>query len=170
MKEWLRRIKAAIGMGLTWAAGWMPIGVLFALSLSVVGLGPPGLAGFVGTSAVLFGVLGFCGGSIFSAVLRLAEGRRRFDELSLPRFALWGGVGGLLLGAMAGMVLFTGPGMQLADAVVAGVTTLLGAGSAAGTLALARRAEDEGLLEAGADVPQVGATEKERKKLLEDGG
>ena len=31
------------------------------------------------------------------AVLGLVEGRRRFDQMSLPRFAGWGAVGGLLL-------------------------------------------------------------------------
>ena len=44
---------------------------------------------------------GFLGGAVFSAVLRIAEGRRRFDELSLPRFGAWGAVTGLLLGVLA---------------------------------------------------------------------
>ncbi len=150
MKHWIRRIRGGMGIALTWAAGWMPIGALTALSLWVV-LKPDvafdnrvGLVRFIGTSAVIFGALGFVGGSIFSAVLRLAEGRRRFDELTLVRFATWGGVAGLLLGGVAAMTMFGGPGLQLIDdAIVAGVVTLLGAGSAAGSLAIARKAEDD---------------------------
>ncbi len=101
MKNWIRRIRGAIGMGLTWAAGWTPIGALTGLALWVIGLDPPGMIRFVLASATLFGALGFVGGCIFSAVLGLAERRRRFEELSLPRFAAWGGVAGLLLGGLA---------------------------------------------------------------------
>jgi hypothetical protein len=81
---------------------------------------------------------------IFSAVLRLGDGRRRFDELTLPRFALWGGVAGLLvpaiagvLGGLAGIMIFGGPGLQRGDLVVACMSSLLSAGSAAGSLAIA---------------------------------
>jgi hypothetical protein len=106
MKHWIRRIRGGIGIALTWAAGWMPIGALTALGLWVVfkpalAFNNPGLGRFVAMSAVIFGALGFVAGSIFSAVLRVAEGRRRFDELTLPRFAAWGGVAGLLLGGLA---------------------------------------------------------------------
>jgi hypothetical protein len=41
-----------------------------------------------------------------------------------------------------------------------------GAVSAAGSLALARRAEKRELLDAGADVPEVGRTEGEAQELL----
>jgi hypothetical protein len=170
MKDWLRRIKGAIGMGLTWAAGWMPVGALVALGLWVVGLDPPRLAAFVWMYAKLFGTLGFVGGSLFSAVVRLREGRRRFDELSLPRFAAWGAVGGLILGGLTVAAGFWGPGFQLIDAPIVGLATLLGAGSAAGTLAVARMAEDRELLEDGRGVDEVGLSEQERKQLLGGGG
>ena len=52
------------------------------------------------------------------------------------------------------------------DFVLAGVATLLGAGSAAGSLALARRADDRELLEHGADVADIGLTEQEKRELL----
>jgi hypothetical protein len=92
---------------------------------------------------MVFGALGFVCGSIFSVVLRLTEGRRRFDELTLPRFATWGGVAGLLLGGLAAMTTFAGPGLQpTSDAILTGVAALLGAGSAAGSLAIARQSED----------------------------
>jgi hypothetical protein len=49
---------------------------------------------------------------------------------------------------------------------VASVTALLGAGSAAGSLALARRADDRELLEHGADDADIGLTEEEKLELL----
>lgn len=163
MGEWIRRIRGTIGMGLTWAVGWMPIGALLALVLWVMGFDP---TGFVWMLTTIFGGLGFVGGSIFSGVLRLAEGRRRFDELSLPRFAAWGGVGGLLLGGLAGIALFGGPGLQWTDAVIAGVTTVLGAGSAVGTLALARSADDASRLGDGGGIGALGPSGNETERLL----
>jgi hypothetical protein len=43
---------------------------------------------------------GFLCGVIFFALLGIAEGRRRFDELSLARVGAWGAVSGLLVGAL----------------------------------------------------------------------
>ena len=156
MNEWLKRIRGIIGMGLTWAVGWIAIGAVLAMVLSVVGLDPPGL---FWTITEVFGSVGFLTGSMFSGVLLLAEGRRRFDELSLPRFVTWGALGGLLLGGLAGLTVFGGPW-------VAGATTLLGAGSAAVTLVIARRAEDEALLRAGADAAEAALADSEPKQLL----
>ncbi len=79
--------------------------------------------------------------------------------MSLPRFAAWGALGGLLLGVLAVFAGMLGPGLTLLDPIIAGVTTLLGAGSAAGSLALARRADDQELLEGGEDIAEVGLTE-----------
>ena len=148
-------------MGLTWAAGWAV--VAFILSL----------AGFFGTGtfsiyvvfAVLWGVVGLVGGSIFSMVLGIAERRRRFEEMSLPRFAAWGGVGGLLLAIP--WLFGAGPSPTLGEMLGTGVVmALLAAGSAAGSLALARRADDRELLDAGADVADIGLTEEEKRELL----
>jgi hypothetical protein len=91
MRKWLRHIRGAIGMGVTWAA-----------ALFVVGFVPRWVFGFNADLPfpILFGALGFIAGVIFSGLLVLTEGRRRFDELSLPRFAAWGATGGLLLSAL----------------------------------------------------------------------
>ena len=148
MKKWLTRIRGAVGMGLTWAAGWAPIGAVLGLVVGVVlGGVAPGVA--VALNAGVFATLGFAGGAIFSTVLRITEGRHRFDELSLPRFAAWGAVGGLLLGGLAITAGVWGPGLTLLDGIIAGAATVLGAGSAVGSLALARKADDQELLEAG---------------------
>ena len=38
MKTWLRRIRGAVGMGLTWAVGWALVGVLIGVSIEFLGL------------------------------------------------------------------------------------------------------------------------------------
>ena len=53
--------------------------------------------------------------------------------------------------------------------VLAPVFALAGAGSAAGVLALARRAEERELLDASADVAEVGLSEDETRELLGGG-
>ena len=103
MKKRLRRILAAVGMGVTWAAGWALVGVLIEIITQFV----PGWDGaLVDIWPAALALVGFLGGAVFSTVLRIAEGRSRFDELSLLRFGAWGAVGGLLLG-----VLFVLPGL-----------------------------------------------------------
>ena len=125
-------------MGLTWAAGWAPIGVFTGWGVALA-LGFP--LGTVGTNfALLFAVLGFVGGMLFSTVLRVAERGRRVDELSPRRFVGWGALGGLLLGALAVALEVLGSGPSLLGAVIVAAATALGAGSAAATLAIARAA------------------------------
>lgn len=134
-------------MGLTWATGWAPVGAVTGW-ITGLALGFP-LGGIAINYAVMFGVLGFVGGTIFSTVLRITEGRRTFDQLSLPRFTVWGALGGLVLGGLSVIIGLLGPGLGMLDAVMAGVATFLGAGSAAGTLAIARKADDRDPLEPG---------------------
>ena len=165
MKKWLQRTRGAIGIGLTWAVGWAPVGAVTGLITGVV-LGFP-LGGIAANYAEMFGVLGFIGGTMFSTVLRIAEGRRRFDQLSLPRFAVWGAVGGLSLGTLAVTLGVVGLGgiTPLTVAVVS-AAGLLGAGSATSSLALARKADDQELLAAGQEAGEVGLTEAESRELL----
>ena len=144
MKKWLQRIRGAIGMGLTWAAAWSGVGAILGLVQGV---------GSLGVGVVVYGIMGLVSGAAFSVVLGITEGRRRFDQMSLPRFAAWGAIPCFLLFA-----LFGGFGGGLLGGMVFGsVAALLGAGSAAGSLALARRAEDKELLRAGEEA--LGLTE-----------
>jgi len=132
MAKWLRRIRGAIGMGLAWAVAWFSAGMALFFVVGPDAADVPFPLGF--------GALGFLAGVTFSGVLGIVEGQRRFEELSLPRFALWGGVGGLLFSGLfvlaaslpADVFLILGP-----------VFTIAGAGSAAGSLALARKAVGE---------------------------
>ncbi len=161
MKKWLKRIRGVLGMGLTWAAAWGVVGSIYLSVLVVLGIPPvgTGLAQLVAISVVYAGA-GFLSGATFSTVLGIVGGRRRFDQMSLPRFAGWGAVGGLLMSVLF-LSVFGGltPGTLIPIAIIA----LLAAGSAAGSLALARRADDRELLDTGADV---GLTEEEKRELL----
>jgi len=128
MRKSLRRIRGAIGMGLTWGAAWF-----------VAGSVPRWVFG-VNTDAPLplvFGLFGLFAGVVFSAVLALTEGRRTFDQMSLPRFAGWGAMGGLLLSAVFAKVGSLGWGDLLALAPTLAVASAV---SASGSLAIARRA------------------------------
>jgi len=86
--------------------------------------------------------------------------RRRFDELSLPQFAGWGALGGLLLGGSVVALALARGNVEdpwPAAAVIIGVPTLGCALAATGSLVLARMAERGGRLgsranEAGAEI------------------
>ena len=162
LKKFLRRIRGAIGMGLTWAVGWTLVGMLGVVVIYTLF---PSLPDIFDVWIPVFAYPGFLAGVGFSVVLRVAEGRRRFDELSLPRFAAWGAVGGLLVGAFVAALLF-GKAPNAALAAFLGTSTLLGAVSASASLALARKEEDRELLDDSADVAEVGLTGAEEQELL----
>lgn len=178
MQPWLKRIRGAVGMGVTWAAGWAIVGLLIGLS-SLLFPALPWDAFFDVFDAPLpaLAVPGFVGGALFSVVLGIAGRHRRFDELSLPRFAAWGALGGLLLtvvpATMVALGLATvsseGMGLWPLTAVIGAPFTLLSAGSAAGSLALARRAEHRALLDADDHVAHIGLSEGEALERLGSG-
>jgi len=165
MKTWLRRIRGAVGMGLTWAVGWALTGVLIG-GLWSLGVPMEWFVEVFDAPLPALAVPGFFCGAAFSTVLGIAGRRRRFDELSLPRFTAWGAVGGLLLSLIP--LSAVGEGLGGATVAVAvGTLTLLSAGSAAGALMMARIAEDRDLLDASAEVGKVGLTNGEVRELLE---
>lgn len=149
MRRWLRRIRGAIGMGLLWGFAW-----------SAVGAVPRWVFG-INTDAplpLIFGVLGFVAGITFSALVVLAEGRRSFDQISLPRFAGWGAAGGFLLSALFARAASLGLGDVL---IIVPTFALASAACASGSLAVARRA-----------LPGIGAgalTDGEKRKPLREG-
>lgn len=167
MRRLLRRIRGAIGMGLTWAAAWFGAGMIMLMALLLA----TGSTGADVPYPLGFGAFGFVAGVTFSGVLGLVEGRRRFDQMSLPRFAGWGGVGGFLLAAIfVFAVALTEDSSFLANLAFLGpIFGVAGAGSAAGSLALARRAEDRELLEDSEAVADVGLSDGEARELLGKG-
>ena len=162
-------------MGLTWGAGWAFVGGLIELIANII----PGLGwtSLVDIWPATLAIPGFLGGMVFSTVLAVAGRNRRFDQLSLPRFAAWGAVGGVLMSFVP--IALVAAGVLTPDSTVnvwrftAGLLaplTLLGAASASATLALGRMSEDRDLLDASEDVADVGLTEGEAQELLGSGG
>ena len=158
MKKWGRRIRATLGMGLTWGAAWFGAGILLAR-----------VPGFYSDLpfALLFAPLGFFTGIIFSGILVGIEGRRGFDRTSLSRFTGWGAASGLLLSGIFvvaaalrgaplwGEFLVFGPPLAMASAVCA-----------AGSLAVARRAERRELSGDSGHLAEAELTEDEKRELL----
>jgi len=158
VKKWLRRIRAAIGMGLIWAAAWLGAGLIL---LAIVGLHAADVP-----FPLFFGLLGFLAGAVFSGVLGVLGRKRRFDQMSFPRFAGWGALGGALLaGAFA---VLAAPDVQFL--VVGPVLAIAGAISATGTLALARKANAGELRGGGGEAGMVGRGSDEVRELPGGGG
>ena len=153
MRNWLRRIRGAIGMGFTWAAAWFAVGFVPRWVFGIEGDLP---------FPLLFGGLGLIAGVSFSGLLVLTEGRRRFDQMSLPRFAGWGAMGGLLLSALFANAASLGWGDVLA---IAPTFALASATCAAGSLALARQAARRALPDTRAHVTDAELTHHEKREL-----
>ena len=133
MQNWQRRIRGALGMGLVWAAvGAVAGGVLARV---------PGFATDL-PLGLLFTPLGFVSGVIFSGILVAIGRRRTLESISLPRFAGLGVASGLLLAGVIGAAAVLRGQSFLSEFLLFG-TPLVAASAicAAGTLALARRAE-----------------------------
>lgn len=154
MKKWLRRLRAALGMGLIWGVMWGLIGGFVMEAI----VDPHGKIGDMWPP--FFAMLGFAGGALFSVMLWISEGRRRFDELSLPRFTGLGALGGLLMGGYAASELNDTVPFWV-RAVVLTAPPVLCAASAASTLVLARMAERR--LNASTVVAELGIGNEERK-------
>ena len=149
-------------MGLTWAIPAFLAGILVEIFID-----PYGEIVDIWSAALAYPA--FLGGVAFSSVLRIVAGRRRFDELSVPQVAACGAAGGLALGSIAA-VLFVGVITNpLVTALVIAVPALGAAVAAAGSLVLARMSEDRELLEASADIADVGLTSSETQELLGSG-
>ena len=138
MPRWLRILRGMLGTGLAFAvAGPIIIGMI-GLGFWIVGEAP--LLGVVAVAA-RSAVLGFGMGFVFSGAVALLARGRTFERLSLPAFTA--------LGGSVGLAVWTAMGLNGAfsawslDTAVANLVllTALGAGSAATTLLVARRAK-----------------------------
>jgi hypothetical protein len=148
-------------MGLTWAAEWVLAGLLIGVTSKLL----PGLPWdwfFEVFDAPLpaLAIPGFFGGLFFSIVLGIAGRRRRFSELSLPVFAAWGALGGLLLTLFPFALVAVGLASREGSAIgawqiiatISGPFILLSALSAGGSLMLARKAQNRESRDARAKV------------------
>jgi hypothetical protein len=149
VRQFLRRVRGAVGMGVVWALVWAPIAVV------------------IGTTIVdphdtmdemwpMVGALpGFLGGVTFSVVLATAARRRRLEELSIGRVAAWGALAGFVVGSLPfflGTPTASVPLWELFS-IVAGSITVMSAGSAAASLAIARRGRTKATLVGGDGQP-----------------
>jgi hypothetical protein len=144
-------------MGITWAAAWFAAGSV-----------PRWIFG-VNTDAPLplvFGLFGLLAGGVFSAVLGLTEGGRRFDQMSLPRFAGLGAIGGLLLAALIAKAASLGSGEALALAATLAVASAV---SASGSLAIARRALRRELADSHGNTAEAELIARKKRELLGGG-
>ena len=140
-------------MGFTWGAAWSVAGVAVAAAFRFQADAP---------FPLIFGVLGFVAGVVFSALLALTEGRGRFDQMALPRFAGWGAVGGVLLAAVFAKAASLGWGDVLA---IVPTFALASAVCASGSLAIARRAARRELADVQGNPAEV--TGREKRNLLD---
>jgi hypothetical protein len=187
MKSWVRRLRGAVGTGVTWAAAWAAAGIGIGVTtlLPWHPFGP--FLRVMDAPLPAMGVPGFFAGMFFSGVLVLAARKRRFKDLSTAKFALWGAVGGALLVVFPFLLVAIGLASAegsahtawAAVAAIAPVFVVLSSASAAGSLMLARRAEerqgaaanlgtghDEALLgEGDFDLGRPAAREKQRERI-----
>ena len=164
MGKWLRRVRGAVGMGLLWALVWAPVAVLIGTRIVDPDNSMDEMWFMVGA------LPGFLSGVAFSAVLGVAARRRRLDELTIARVGGWGAVAGLAIGILPFLLGDRGgsPMWPLAVVVIPTIT-LLSAASAAGSLALAQRAQGRELLERSASLDDAALTEGEARELLGGG-
>ncbi len=135
MSEWLRQLRAVLGLGLAGAACGLFLGAVFVFALVIVepAFLPPMPTMLIPTlGALLGGLLG----SGFATGLLLTSRRKSLDQISAGR--------GLFLGAAAGAVtalLGAATGADLPSESVlffTGVFSTLGAGLGGGLMSIAR--------------------------------
>lgn len=152
----IRRLRGALGTGLTWAGGW---GVLGAIHGAVIGAIKPwqwDLYNPVTTTAFGYAIAGLVAGTGFGALLAVLDRRTTIAHLSRVRVAIWGAAGGALVPVVVHLTRGLTSSAGWGDvALTASVTGLLGAASALATLKLARR------------TPDALETQREREMLSE---
>lgn len=132
----IRRVRGALGVAFTWGAIWAVLGSLVLEGIvdphgEIVDMWPPLLA-----------IMGGFFGLAFSLALTAVDGRRRFEELSFPRFV---GLAVAVALGLSGIALVLGIFPNVAPAalrvtVVAGSAATLSAIAASATLGVARLA------------------------------
>ena len=145
-----RRIFVVILVALAWAVVWSPVGVLTGIIVD------PG--GSMDEMWVAIGAYpGFLCGAVFSAVVGIAEGRRRLNEIVLSRVAAWGAVSGLVVGVIPFVLgtVNTALPLWLWSIVTVGAVTILSSASAVGTASIARMAKKGALRGARGKAAQV---------------
>ena len=141
----LKKLRAVVGNAVTWAAVWAGWGVALAWVLGLFAQpGAPGAWDFLPQIAAQGALMGFVGGTAFSAILGVLHRRYALAELDARRLALWGTLGGLVL--PFGVLAFTLQGFGVPITPVLAAQTFLlfgvpGVASAFGTIKVAQAAD-----------------------------
>jgi hypothetical protein len=144
----LRRLRGILGTAVVWAIVWGALGAVFLAAQSLwehLEHDPyrtPSYGQLLARGFLIFSIWGAVSGAVFALALALAERKRSVSDLSMRRVATWGALGGVTLPLIGIVVMpYIGPSTWMFVAQILGATGLLGAGCAAGTLALVRRGE-----------------------------
>ena len=136
MSKWFAGLRGTVLLAVFWGLSWAPVAVVIGLIVDSDGSMDemwPAIGAYPG----------FIAGALFAALLfRTARGRG-FAQLSRARVTIWGALAGLVFGMFPFAVATSNPDIApwIAGLVSVWLMTLIGAVSAAGTLALARTAE-----------------------------
>jgi hypothetical protein len=136
----LRRLRSALVIGLLWGVVWLILGLAVGAFMRWLTPRP------VGVSGLLLGIwtgLGIASGMTFAGLLARLERNRTVETLAFRRLVFWG----VLAGAGIPIALYVivlavaAPDLHLArsDYGVFTVLGAIGAATAAGTIAIARR-------------------------------
>jgi hypothetical protein len=139
-----RKVRSIATMGVIWALAWVPIALASVVGLSLWG-GDSVSAQLLEETALAGLLAGGASGLLFGTLLAVTERQGTVGSLSTRRVVAAGVLAGLLpAGVIALWAVLRGPdvvdvlGPMLGRVVT--LTSLLGAGSAAGLLWVARRA------------------------------
>ena len=155
----LRVLRGIAKTAMAWSVAWVPLSLIpFGIGAFFGGYFTPRILVAMVVSQALAGAIN---GAVFATVLALRGRRRTFESLSLPWIASCGAIGGVVfpVGVRALLLSTVGIQMPLIGFAWALVTNAaLGAGLAAISLALARRAP---ALSDGSDgnMPSIGSGE-----------
>ena len=130
--NFLRRLRGLVGISLTWAVLWVPLGWLASV-VDAVARGRPVEALFWSDVRTLMTIGAICG-FLFGMVLAAAAKRKTFEQLTLGRTALWGVAAGMVIPGV--FAVFNGIGAALSGVIGYGAVCAVAAMT---TLAVAKR-------------------------------
>lgn len=168
MRGFMRRLRGAFGIALTWGVAWAVAGAIVAAIIGwfepPVDPNIPLLQAELLRAATVFGIIGFLNGIAFSIALGLNERRRSFNDLSPSRVVLWGLVGGVSYPALFALSNLV-DGIRLPNdfLVAVPICAVFGAFSAWSILSIAKRAKDGNGAQLGAGTaPEFRASSRDR--------
>ncbi|HLV27331.1 MAG TPA: hypothetical protein VKZ41_13570 [Gemmatimonadales bacterium] len=149
MTNFLKQLRGALGMGLTWALGWAAAGIAVGAASLLLPFLPWWDTFFRVFDAPLpaLAIPGFAGGIIFGGVLAVGARHSTLAELAFPHVLMWGALAGVMLSLVPAAMVAAGLaslGSSVADlwqltGTIMGPLTLFSTISAMVTFVLARK-------------------------------